>query len=229
METKICKRCGVEKTIEEYRKWFSKKDNNYYYRCQCRNCEREISSNYYNSNKQYFSDRYIKNKEEINKKRKLYYENNKHKKREYYLKNKEKIDKYQKEYRIKNREKSNNYSKIYNFKKRKSDNIYAFKVRIRHIIWLSFNKKGMKKNEKAENILGCSLEKFTIYLLQTFKNNYGYDWDGVESVHIDHIKPLKLAKTEKEVIKLNHYTNLQLLKAEDNLHKADKLNWGLFT
>ena len=32
---------------------------------------------------------------------------------------------------------------------------------------------------------------------------------------------------EKEVIKLCLYTNLQLLKAEDNIQKSDKLDWKL--
>lgn len=31
----------------------------------------------------------------------------------------------------------------------------------------------------------------------------------------------------KECEKLCHYSNLQLLKAEDNLKKGDKLNWKL--
>lgn len=34
-------------------------------------------------------------------------------------------------------------------------------------------------------------------------------------------------ENEKELIKLNHYTNLQLLKSEDNLKKSDKLVWVL--
>ena len=83
------------------------------------------------------------------------------------------------------------------------------------------------KNKKTSEILGCDLEYFANYLLQTFKNNYGYDWDGKEKISIDHIVPLATAKTEEEVIKLCHYTNLQLLKAEDNLQKGDKLNWEL--
>ena len=36
-----------------------------------------------------------------------------------------------------------------------------------------------------------------------------------------------LFNTEEEVIKCCYYTNLQLLKAEDNLKKGDKTNWEL--
>ena len=65
----------------------------------------------------------------------------------------------------------------------------------------------------------------TKYLLETFKNRYGYEWNGVEPVHIDHIIPLATAKTENDVVKLCYYTNLQLLKAEDNLKKGAKLEF----
>ena len=47
-------------------------------------------------------------------------------------------------------------------------------------------------------------------------------YDNKEKVHIDHIIPLATAKTEEDVIKLCHYTNLQLLKAKDNLKKGAK-------
>ena len=40
-------------------------------------------------------------------------------------------------------------------------------------------------------------------------------------------KKATTAKTEKDVYRLCHYTNLQLLNAKDNLIKSDKLDFVL--
>lgn len=64
-------------------------------------------------------------------------------------------------------------------------------------------------------------------MLETYKKNYGVEWDEKEDVHIDHIIPLTTAESEEDIIRLCHYTNLQLLKAKDNLEKRDKMDWSL--
>jgi len=46
------------------------------------------------------------------------------------------------------------------------------------------------------------------------------DWDNI---HLDHIKPVSIATSEKEMLELNHYTNFQPLLAADNLKKGAKL------
>ena len=97
---------------------------------------------------------------------------------------------------------------------------------MRKSILNSFQRKGYSKNNKTEKIIGLNKEEFVGHLLTTFINNYGYEWDGEEPVHIDHIIPLATAKTEDEVIKLCHYTNLQLLKAKDNLEKGCKTEFN---
>lgn len=48
-------------------------------------------------------------------------------------------------------------------------------------------------------------------------------WDNYGKWHIDHIVPLVSAKTEEEMYKLCHYTNLQPLWALDNIKKGDNL------
>ena len=105
--------------------------------------------------------------------------------------------------------------------------MFKLKVQVRNLIRGSFNRKGAVKKRKTEQLLGCTLDFFANYLLETYYNNYGEEWDGIEEVHIDHIVPLAVATTEDEIIKLCHYSNLQLLKAKDNLEKRDKTDWNL--
>lgn len=126
-----------------------------------------------------------------------------------------------------NRDRINETKRIYETNRRQNDMMYSFINRIRALIYISFAKKGYKKNSHSYEILGCDYKTFMQHLLQTFKENYGYEWDGIEEVHIDHIVPLATAKSEEDVVALCYYENLQLLKAKDNLEKHDKLDWKL--
>lgn len=65
-------------------------------------------------------------------------------------------------------------------------------------------------------------EDFYQHLINTCRVNYG-NYDPSMSYHIDHIIPISCAKTEEDVIKLNHYSNLQPLTEEDNLKKGSKI------
>ena len=174
---------------------------------------------------------YVKNKEKFKNISSKNYEKFKEKIKErnkrYKDEHKEKYKDYMKKYNDDNKEmlKSKNNERVK--KRRKKDELYKIKENIKCLIRNSFRKKGYCKSNHTEKILGCNLNYFYNYLLQTFKNNYGYEWNKKEPVHIDHIIPLATAKTKEEVTKLCHYTNLQLLKAEDNLKKSNKLNWKL--
>lgn len=215
MNTKKCKKCNKEKEIEEFRK----------NRNSCKDCEKQYAKEYRYKNHDIVIERTkiwkknniekIKQYEKNNRKRYLITE-----KRKIYCKN------YMKRWRKNNKEHINNY-KIEKYHKDKKNELYKLKIQTRSLIYISFKKKGYIKNTKTEQIIGCKLDYFIDYLLETYKNNYGVEWDGHENVHIDHIIPLSTAKTEEDVIKLCHYTNLQLLKAKDNLHKSNKLHWNL--
>jgi hypothetical protein len=97
---------------------------------------------------------------------------------------------------------------------------------------MSIKRNGYSKKTKTYEILGCSYEDFKTHIELQFQtwmnwNNYGlcnnefnYGWD------IDHIVPLASAKTEEELLKLNHYTNLQPLCSHTNRNiKKDKLDF----
>lgn len=225
METRICKKCGLEKSIDDFSIY--SKNNKFYYRSSCKLCMKEYNQKYQKENK-----------EELNKKRTIYREKHPEIYENYKIKYKELNKQWQKKYREKNKEKINEFCKRYQKEhkaernerernKRKNNKVYKLKTNIRLMINDAFKRKGKYKIESTENIIGCKVQQLINYLLHTFEDNYGYEWNGIEPVHIDHKKPLKYAKTEEEVIKLCHYTNLQLLKAKDNLIKHDKLDWRL--
>lgn len=97
----------------------------------------------------------------------------------------------------------------------------------------SLVKRFLKSKKSTTNeIIGCSFEYLKYHIESKFENwmswdNYGlyngefnYGWD------IDHIIPLSSAKTEEEVVQLNHYTNLQPLCSKINRDiKSDKIDF----
>lgn len=108
-----------------------------------------------------------------------------------------------------------------------NDPVYKLKCQARNTIYQSFIRTGNVKQERCENLTGLPLDAFAEYLLKTYQNNYGIPWDGKEAVHVDHIIPLATANSEEDVIRLCHYSNLQLLRAMDNIRKSDKLDYQL--
>lgn len=114
----------------------------------------------------------------------------------------------------------------YDYVKRKLnfDPLYKLKHYITCAIRQSFKRNGYSKKSKTAVILNCSFEELKKYIESKFEDwmswdNYGlyngelkYGWD------IDHIIPISSAKNEEDVIKLNHFTNLQPLCSYTNRH-----------
>lgn len=208
-ETKVCNKCGIEKPLSEYRLTYYKNRGKSYYSGACKECQK-VDRKIYNE----------KNRKEIlekGRKRAIIYRKT----------HSEEIKERSKKYRIKNKEKITKRQNEWCKRKSRTDSVYNLKVRIRQSIKRSLNKKGFERSRSCEKILGCDYETFVNHLLNTYKENYGEEYNNNIKVHIDHIVPLKIAKTKNDIIRLNHYTNLQLLKAEDNLHKGAKLDWRL--
>lgn len=242
---KLCEKEYKKQYYEKNKEKIKKRINKY--REQNPEKVREANQKYKEKNRQLLREKqriyYYNNREELLEKHKdymlgynkQYYEDNKDelltKKKEYHKQNKEKIKAQRKIYEKENRkqiqQKHNEYVKVYNKNRKATDKLFKLTLQVRGVIYDSFTKKGYTKKSNTYKILGTDYETFYYYLLQTFKDNYGYEWDGKEKVHIDHIIPLATATTEDEVLKLCNYKNLQLLKAKDNLLKKDRLDFKL--
>lgn len=102
-------------------------------------------------------------------------------------------------------------------KRKKVDELYYLKTRVTKVIRTAISRKGYKKNGRSFEILGCSYQEFKAHIESQFKD--GMSWERFDLIHLDHIIPMKTAKTEVDVLRLNHYTNLQPLWAHDNMKK----------
>ena len=155
----------------------------------------------------------VKKWNEDNKEKRIKYE------REYRKNNSDKIKKYQKNYREKNLNKINLYLK----NKRKTDPIFKLSSNVRNRIREFLSLKRLTKKNKVFDIVGLTPLELKKYLETQFV--VGMSWNNYGEWHIDHIIPLSSSKTEEEIYKLCHYTNLQPLWAKDNLVKSNKLDY----
>jgi len=224
---KKCNMCKLEKDFNCFSKC---KNNNDGYKYHCKECGNLMSKKYYEDNKEKTYIRNKKwidnNKEKDKKTKKEYYKNNIEKcsllSKNYNLINKEKIKIQKANYYLDNRENILKRNYKYYSTKLNADDLFKLKCNLRNLIKNSLHKRGLNKKNKTEVILGCSFEDFKLYLESKFEawmnwENRGlyngeinYGWD------IDHIIPLSSAKSEDDLIKLNHYTNLQPLCSKTN-------------
>lgn len=105
--------------------------------------------------------------------------------------------------------------------RRQTDPLFALITRFRVNFHQSLKKRDMIKRSKCAEVLGCTWKEFTDHIESRFLP--GMSWDNRSEWHIDHIVPLALAKTEQDVIDLNHYSNLRPLWKRDNLLKSDSI------
>lgn len=231
MTTKICTKCKAEKDISEFYKRTRSKDG---LSCWCKQCTAKKNKKYHELHPWKSTEheralaraRYTRRTEEQKEKRKI-------QQREWQRKNKDKIAKYHKKYKDSHKKQIQEADKIYRKRNREkikraqlnrlhSDPKHKLKEQVRNMVRYAMKSKGHRKKSLTKDIVGCDLNFLCDYLFKTWEKNYGKPWDG-EPYHIDHIVPLATAHTEEEVLKLNHYTNLQLLTPEDNMAKSDKL------
>lgn len=146
----------------------------------------------------------------------------KERKRLWYIENKTKIQIKNKAWREANKEHLLEYQKQYHNDKNKTDDLYRLTHRIRRVIKSSLKRNNHTKKCKTTEILGCSFDSFKNHLESKFDSwmnwsNYGlYNGQLNHGWDIDHIIPLSTATCEDDIIRLNHYTNLQPLCSKVN-------------
>lgn len=204
MEKKICSKCKIEKEVCEFNKKSINKNGVQYYKSWCKICQSEGEKL-----------RRIKNPDEY----KLWYnktrENRNEWRAQYYQTNKEKILTRNKNYTESNRiNRRKKYNEDVLFKVR-----HILSCRMRSLLKL----KSFDKKQTFNNIIGCSSNFLKEHLEKQFKEGMSWENHGFYGWHIDHIIPLSSAKTEEEIYKLCHYTNLQPLWYTDNLSKGTKI------
>lgn len=208
---KTCSYCNIEKETSLFS---LRKSGKYGVSARCKDCDKEYNQNYYKNNK----DKIINNvakwaSENINKRRE--YSNR------WVSLNKEKSLAGNKRWRDENKEQMSNCRKNWVKNKLETDPVFAMKTRIRISICGSFKRFGYTKRSKTAQILGCDWDFFKLHIEKQFIS--GMNWNNREKWHLDHIIPLAVAKTEDDVIRLNHFTNLRPLWAEDNFKKSDNV------
>jgi hypothetical protein len=205
MEKKICKKCLVDKLLSDFSKNKNTKDG---LQVNCKICVKEYKILYYKNNKDKILEKskeyYIENQKRVIDRVKIWGDNNK-----------DKVEQYKKKYVEKNRDCIN--AKM--AQRKKDDPILKLKMLYRS----KTNKILGSNKESTFDLIGCSPLELKSYLEKQFKDGMSWENHGLFGWHIDHIIPLSSAKSDDELKKLCHYSNLQPLWAIENIIKRDKI------
>jgi hypothetical protein len=115
------------------------------------------------------------------------------------------------------------YRSRYRSEKRKNDPMYRVICNSRERLKNFLKSKNIDKKNKSFDIIGCSPQELKNHLEKQFSERMCWENYGYYGWHIDHIIPLDSGKTEDEILKLFHFTNLQPLWWIDNLNKGSKI------
>ena len=122
--------------------------------------------------------------------------------------------------------------------KRKTDPFHRIRGSLTNRLNSFLKKKSVRKNTSILSLIGCSKEELVKHIeLQFYNNpttgeimswnNYGkYLFKGKNVWNIDHVKPISIAKTMEDIVrlKLMNFKNLRPLWAVDNMKKSDLID-----
>lgn len=206
MNTKVCNRCNIEKTIDNFSP-ASKVGDKQYYRGECKDCNRTLQKmpagkkaqkKYKSSAKGKATRKSSRNTDRENELTRIKYA----------------TDEVFRQKRIKNAVTCIN-------NKLENDPVYRtiFYLKNRLRDWVKIN--GERKNSEIGNYVGCTKAFFKQHIENQFKP--GMTWDNHGKWELDHIIPISSAKSMEEAYKLTYYTNFQPLWKLENRTKRDKI------
>lgn len=196
-KTRTCRICGKNKPISD----FYIRENGKH-RTECIACQKQRIKQWYNRTKDI---RLEKREEYFNGHRTELLE----KQKKYYAKNKKEI--LEKHYARRKAKKLEDVG-------REIETMRWTIQGIMHHGWAYTQQKNTKREKELEEIFGCSIEELKEHLYKTWEEEYGVQWGG-ELFHIDHIIPLLSAKSVEDVRRLCNYSNLRMLKPQNNLSR----------
>lgn len=165
-----------------------------------------------------------RNREHLNDKQRERYKENpqafKERKDRYVASHRAQVDESNRRYREENKQKRTDYER----NKRHDDPVYRFRSSFVCLIRGYCRKKNYTGNKRTWEIVGCDFDALLAHIQSQFENgmtleNYGH---GEGKWNIDHIIPISTAKTDEDIERLNHYSNLRPMWSLDNCKKSKK-------
>lgn len=207
---KLCRKCGLSKPFNGFHRSTDSTDG---VKNTCKSCISEYGKKNRDKQANRSLKYYYKNKD------KAQYASNQWKRN-----NKEKTASYMVAYREVNSSILRKQRLAYWHNRRQVDPIFKLSTDLRRLILISLKRQGYTKKSRTYQLLGADFAHVHAHLVQTALRNYG-EYKPKVPYHIDHIIPCASAQTEEDLIKLQHYTNLQYLTPKDNLRKSDSVNF----
>ena len=235
-----CKKCGIEKPLDEFHKSKNTKSG---FCSTCKICAIARAKKWHFENKERHKESAKlyreKNKEHLSNVAKQFAKNNPEKIKQYKAKwkrnNPDIVRRHSREFYHRNLESVKTRKKIYSSNNKEKINAYNRKRRQKNDVKINVNignqlrqtMKGLKKGERWFDILGYNIDDLMARLQSMFLD--GMSFDNYGEWHIDHIRPISSFdfsndpfKTAKKCWALS---NLQPLWATENLKKGAK--WQL--
>lgn len=199
---KVCTKCGIYKSQDEYYKDKSSKDG---LMLKCKMCVYEYQTS--EQGKKARKRTVNNNKDKISYRQRRYRQSDAGK-----LSTKNSVAK----------RKENGKTNAYRRNKIKTDINYRLKNNLRLRIWKALN--GVNKATHTKKLLGCSIEEFKKHITNQFLDgmdwfNYGTDW------HIDHYVPCNyfdLSTSHDQHVCFN-YRNMRPMWDKENIKKYDNV------